>query len=98
MPLPTSVISGDTLKKRWNISSAGILFMLMNHDLNTANKLGYDIPAEKASKGEALSLISEDNHDPSTFMYWFEDVIRLEKEYPELRSTDKNIINIKQLE
>jgi hypothetical protein len=66
MPLPQTVISGDTLKKRWNISSAGILFMLMNHELNTANKLGYDIPVEKASKGEALSLISEDKHDPST--------------------------------
>jgi hypothetical protein len=98
MPLPQTVISGDTLKKRWNISSAGILFMLMNHDLNTANKLGYDIPAEKAPKFEALSLISEDKHDPLTFMYWLEDVIRLESEYPQLISNDRDIFDISELE
>ena len=98
MPLPRTVISGDMLKKRWNISSVGILFMLINHELNTATGNEYPFIIEKAHESEAIWLIIEDKFDPSGFLYWFDDVIRVETEYPELRLNDKIVYTVSELE
>jgi len=97
MTLSIKIISGDNLIKRWRIKPAELLFMLMNHPLHTAQKLGWDTPIEKAPTGEALSLIVEDHFSPVDFMYWIEDVLELESKYPQLKSNDRGIISTEEL-
>lgn len=92
-----STISGDKLIKRWHTTPAGIVFMLTNHELQNANKLGWDTQVERAPKGEALSLICEDNFLADDFMYWLEDVIKLESKFPQLTTNNKELISTEEV-
>lgn len=79
--LPLQVIMGNSLMKRWDMSPPEIIFIMMNHDLNTVYREPFVDDWFKDGTGDMIQEYFENGHEVSKFIFWKPDVLKLEKEY-----------------
>ncbi len=73
--LPLTAISVEKLMDRWGLTSAGVLFLYLNHDLRAVGSDGWGQDFYEMTESDVTALIREDGNTFNDFDISYDDVI-----------------------